>query len=58
MTEEYLTIDEASKKYKTSKDTIRRKIVSGQLAASKPFGKVLIKLVDLDKLFKRASIAS
>lgn len=58
MTEEYLTIDEASKKYKTSKDTIRRKIMAGILPASKPFGKVLIKLVDLEKLFKKASIAS
>lgn len=58
MIEEYMTIDEAAKKYKTSKDTIRRKIVCGHLPASKPFGKVLIKLIDLEKLFKKASIAS
>jgi excisionase family DNA binding protein len=56
--EEYFTIEEACKKYKTSASAIKRKIVAGALPASKPFGKVLIKQADLEKLFKKTSVAS
>lgn len=58
MTEEYMTIDEACKKYKTSASAIRRKIAEGKLPASKPFGKVLLRPADIEKLFAKARIAS
>jgi excisionase family DNA binding protein len=56
-TDEVLTIDEAAKKYKTTIRTISKRIKEGELPASKPFGKILIKLEDLEKYFRKTSAA-
>lgn len=55
--EEYLTIEEAAEKYKTSHDTIRRRIREKKLVASKAFGKILIRIEDIEKLIKKTPAA-
>lgn len=57
MTDENLTLEEAAKEYKTSVMTLRRRIQTKILPASKAFGKILVKRRDLENLFKKIPAA-
>lgn len=54
--ERYLTIKEVATMFKVSPNAIRMRIRSGQLAATKPFGKLLIKVTDMQKHLKRTQV--
>lgn len=57
MIDENLTLEEAAKEYKTSVMTLRRRIQSKLLPASKAFGKIIVKRRDLENFFKKVPAA-